>query len=80
MQNLQVFNERIVSMMRDYDISLKTAILWDMEGFDNYNPKVDAHVQHYLVVNGINDVEDRLFYLKIMKGVSPDIGLTEVKE
>lgn len=75
-KNLEVFNERLVSMMRDYDISLRQAIIWDMEGFDNYNYKRDTHLQHYLIVNGIVDVEDRLFYLRVMKRVLPDYKLT----
>lgn len=74
--NLSVFNERLVSMMKDYTITLKQAIIWDMEGFDSYDYRKDTHLQHYLIVNGIVDVEDRLFYLKIVKGLSPDIKLT----
>jgi hypothetical protein len=77
LKNLQVFNERLVSMMKDYDITLKQAIIWDMEGFDNYNYKKDTHLQHYLIVNGIIDVEDRLFYLRVVKGISPDIKLRD---
>jgi len=63
--------------MKDYDITLKQAIIWDMEGFDNYNYKKDTHLQHYLIVNGIIDVEDRLFYLRVVKGISPDIKLRD---
>lgn len=63
-------------MMRDYNITLRQSLIWDMEGFDSYNYKKDSHVQHYLIVNGIVDVEDRLFYLRVVKGLCPDIKLT----
>ena len=79
LKNLSVLTERLVSMMRDYDITLKQAVMWDMEGFDNYNPKIPSHVQHYLLVNGIINVEDRLFYIKLLRGLSPDIALKELE-
>lgn len=66
-------------MMKDYDISLKEAITWDMEGFDNYNPEISAHVQHYLVANGIHNAYDRLFYVKIMRGLTPDFKLSKLE-
>ena len=78
-KNLAVLTERLISMMRDYNITLKQAVMWDMEGFDNYNPKIAAHIQHYLLVNGVNNVDDRLFYIKIVKGLSPDIVLSHLE-
>lgn len=74
-ENLEVFSERIVSMMRDYNISLKEAVTWDMEGFDSYDTKNIRHISHYLVVNGLTEYDDRLFYLKVMNGEIPNIGL-----
>jgi hypothetical protein len=79
LKNLKVFTERIVSMMRDYNISLKQAVIWDMEGFGNYNPTISAHIQHYLIVNGILNVNDRLFYIKVLRGFAPDIKLKELE-
>lgn len=79
LKNLRVFTERIVSMMRDYDISLKQAVLWDMEGFGNYDPTISAHIQHYLLVNGIRNANDRLFYIKVLRGFTPDIKLKELE-
>lgn len=79
LKNLSALTERLVSMMRDYGITLKQAVIWDMEGFGNYNPKLPSHVQHYLLVNGITNVEDRLFYIKLLRGLSPDIALKELE-
>lgn len=77
--NLKVYAERLVSMMKDYDITLKEAISWDMEGFGNYNPSLVSHIHHYLVANGLHDTDDRLFYVKVMRGLVPDFKLSKLE-
>jgi hypothetical protein len=78
---LNIYTKRIVSMMRDYKITLKKAIEWDMEGFSHhYNLNFDSHVVHYLLVNGITRQKDIYYYLKVLRGKSPDISYEELNQ
>lgn len=76
---LHIYNRRLVSMMKDYDISLKEAIEWDMSGFQHhYKLSYDSHVAHYLNSNGITDKDSILYYLKVLRGKLPDLKLSDM--
>lgn len=83
---LKVFRERIMSMMKDYNITMGTALLWDFEGFGNdlksllRENKLEDEFLFYLWQNNVYGVytgEDH-FYLDVFMGRRSDMVLKKV--
>lgn len=81
--SLETFNERIIGMMADNNISMSDALTWDFEGFEYDIPSlykkggeelVEAKFEIYLVRNGLS-IKDGKFYLDIFMGRTEDLAL-----
>lgn len=78
---VSMLSSRLVDMMNDYGITLRTAIEWDMLGFMPYESKrimltPEEEVEYYLYMNYIPE-SSRIFFTAIAMGELPDYVLTE---
>ncbi len=78
-----IYYKRVLDMMHDYDISLATALYWDMDGFMPYPNKgllltEDEEVDYYLSMNYLPE-SSKIFFSGVMSGKYPDYGLTDEK-
>ena len=79
-KSLSIFNDRIVTMMKDYQISMRQALEWDFEGFENILQQsweenmLEHDFKYYLWQNGIRD-DYWPFYADIFMGRANDMGL-----
>lgn len=75
------FATRIVTMMAEYDLSMKDAMLWDMEGFSDApgaNEMDFAYeLDYYFWLNGLQ-LDETSLYHDIMTGENPDYVLTKI--
>ncbi len=79
-----IYYKRLLDMMNDYEISLKQAILWDLDGFMPYPSKgmiltAEEEIDYYLYMNYIPD-DSRVFFSGVALGYFPDYGLHEIEE
>lgn len=78
--NRFTFATRIISMMNEYDLSMKDAMLWDMEGFSDApgaNEMDFAYeLDYYFWLNGLQ-LDETTLYREIMSGNHNDYVLTQ---
>lgn len=82
------FNERILGMMREYDIPMSEALWWDFEGF-SYDvkiifenggwPAIESEFTKYLRQNLIGTQKNLTFYRDVFTGKSKDLAIKEKK-
>lgn len=79
----KVFIHRIISMMKDYDISMQEAILNDMDGFPDAPGANEMdflyELDFYFWTNGLK-LEDTTLYLDIVTGKHKDYVLSTLNE
>lgn len=80
--NNSVYIKRIISMMKDYDLSMKDAILWDMDGFMEAPSANDMdflyELDFYFWSNGLK-LEDTVLYHDVVTGKDTDYVLSTLK-
>lgn len=80
--NNSVYIKRIISMMKDYDLSMKDAILWDMDGFMEAPGANDMdflyELDFYFWSNGLK-LEDTVLYHDVVTGKDTDYVLSTLK-
>ena len=76
---LNIFGWRITSMMKDYDISMSKALMWDFEGF-GYDVKSCFHegtleddFMFYLWQNGVIELKEGELFLNVFLGKTEDM-------
>lgn len=79
-----VIYKRLLDMMNDYDISLKTALEWDMLGYMPYPkkgvmPSYEEEIDFYFEVNYLPQ-GSRVFFSGILLDYFPDYELTDEEE
>ena len=79
-----IYYKRLLDMMNDYEISLRTAILWDFEGFMPYVSKgmmlsEEDEIDFYLHCNYIPQ-DSRIFFTGVALGYFPDYGFDNEEE
>lgn len=79
-----MFGQRITSMMRDYDISMSTALLWDFEGFENdvktciRHGTLEEDFMYYLWQNNVYGGKVGDIYLDVFMGRKEDFILKKI--
>lgn len=79
-----VYYKRLIDMMHDHGITLKTAILWDFDGFMP-NPTLgtiltpEEELDYYLYINYLPD-EKRMFFTGVALGYLPDYGIGDAEK
>lgn len=82
------FSERIIGMMKDYNITMFDAMLWDFESFygdanEMFWKKgkdiLEATFGQYLDENGVEQ-NHQAFYIDIFMGRSENMELKDAKE
>jgi hypothetical protein len=79
-----IYYKRILDMMCDYNISLKEAISWDMDGYMPYPNKgimlsPEEEVDFYLYVNYVPE-GPRIFFAGVALGQFPDYTIGDEEE
>ena len=78
--NQSTFISRIITMMAEYNLPMKDAMLWDMEGFTDAPGANDMdfsyELDYYFWINGLK-LEQTLLYHEIMTGKHSDYVLME---
>ena len=79
-----IMYKRLLDMMNDYDISLKTALEWDMLGYMLYTKKgvmlnYEEEIDFYFSVNYLPE-GSCMFFGGILLGYFPDYELTDEEE
>ena len=85
---IERFHDRIISMMREYDIPMSEALWWDFEGF-SYDvklifekggwPAIEEQFTEYLRKNLISTQTNIAFYRDVFTGKSKDLAINEKK-
>lgn len=79
----KIFIDRIISMMKDYDISMQEAILNDMDGFPDAPGATEMdflyELDFYFWTNGLK-LEDTTLYIDIITGKHKDYVLETLNE
>lgn len=78
-----IYYKRILEMMRDYDVTMQDAVLWDMCGFMPYPSKgmilsFEEEIDYYLHMNYI-PADSRVFFSGVALGLY-DYNLVENEE
>lgn len=86
----KTYAEYIISMMKDNDISMFTALLWDFEAFlygdatSLYNAKGGSILENtfrkYLTCNGLTQTADKDFYADIFMGRTTNMELRDAEK
>lgn len=65
----ELYMNRIFGLIKDYDINIRDAIIWDMMGFEDLSNIFSEAVEEYLIMNNLTDGYAAL-YRDIINGVS----------
>lgn len=77
------FNRRLISMMKEYGITLSDALEWDFEGFGNIvevsedEGMLEADFSYYLSQNGV-DPDAWSWYTDVFMGKIADLRLKDI--